>query len=809
MLHVLPFSAACSTATPAARTLAARSATLAARSALALAALAAFGCSTNKDGQNSNGTPIQGAPVCLSANTKLDCNAKANVHDASVLVGNGQAYVAQLTAGAPGTITPFKFFITNVTSDTAAAPLYIDKVELLYTPPPGPDENVATGDVAFTCLDGTGKESCKTHAFKPVVPATFASDSMLTSETILINFKQFDTADRHAKLVITFRNDLDLAKSSGGKFTINLSTKLGQAKIKVDPESVSWGYVAPKSTDSKQFSICNTGLGDLVCKQITFTDPQNVFSIDALGGLQHIVPSAGLIDLKEPVVVPAGLCTSVTVTAAPTDDKLKQGAILLKCNDPAQVNGTNVPLSVNAEVPCLKLNPTSLKFGGALVGDVATKDVEVTSCGGAQLCLTGFDFADGTAAPGEYELDFSKMKKDYCPDMDVATGPTKAKPCCIPTNKKTWFTVKYSPGDVSPLSDPNNPASDPVPDTVNVQVSSSAFPGAGGNSVAVSGAGVKQTCPLVKVEIAEGEEVVPQTLLHLKGDNSKGMGGASIKSYKWTVKQPPGSNKGFLPSSIIANPTFQPDAAGEYTFCLEVVDANGVQSCAPECKTVLVVPDKAVHVELLWDTPQDPDQTDTGPAAGADMDLHFGSYLAQGPDLDCDGVGDPWFSNPFDCFWFSPDPQWGSSNTAIQDDPTLDLDDTDGAGPENLSLESPEGTIDLPRYYSIGVHYWNDHGYGVSFATTTVYLLGAVALKIDKVSMNPLDMWYVAKLNWPNTLVGGQMPPLTVCYQSGDTCSGQGKMWQPKGDWCMTPCYVNPTFSAGVGGAQPANCKKP
>ena len=176
-------------------------------------------------------------------------------------------------------------------------------------------------------------------------------------------------------------------------------------------------------------------------------------------------------------------------------------------------------------------------------------------------------------------------------------------------------------------------------------------------------------------------------------------GAPKIDKYKWTVKQPPGSNQPLLPNAKFPNPTLLANAAGEYTFCLEVVDANGTKSCQQTCKTVLVVPNNAVHVELLWDTPADPDQTDTGPMAGADLDLHFSHELAFGPDIDCDGAGDPWFSNPFDCFWYNANPnQWGSMSPAKKDDPHLDLDDTDGAGPENLNLEEPEGTAVAPTY---------------------------------------------------------------------------------------------------------------
>lgn len=319
------------------------------------------------------------------------------------------------------------------------------------------------------------------------------------------------------------------------------------------------------------------------------------------------------------------------------------------------------------------------------------------------------------------------------------------------------------------------------------------------------------TCPSAAIEILEGAEVVPQTTLHLNGNGSTGASGSGVKKYKWTVKQPAGSSQGFTPNANFANPTFVPNATGEYEFCLDVWDANGVQSCAQTCVTVLVVPSNAVHIELLWDTPGDPDQTDKGPGAGADLDLHFADQLAEGPDLDCDGKGDPWFNNPFDCFWFDPSPPWGVSDPTIKDDPTLDLDDNDGAGPENLNLEQPEGTVAMPHWYGIGVHYWNDHKFGPSYATVTVYLFGAVALKVDKIAMNPLDMWYVGKLNWPNQLTGTNTPPLTVCYRTagskpGDVCAGKAKMWQSAGEWCITPCYSNPTFAATPGSKLPKNC---
>ncbi len=780
--------------------------------ALFTTAIAIAACSNTTTG-TGNTNQNTGAIQCI-INSNLDCSAIAKVFDVSTntSVSNGSTISVQVGGAATGTAgDDTEFSITNAGSSTAAAELRIAKMELQYEPA-SPDEDKSTGDLAFTCWDSEKKEGCDKHAFKAVVPSGFEDGTArVTSERFFIRFKKFDGNDRKAKLKITFVNDLGLNSKYAGVYTVNLATKLGVAKIVIDPTEVAWGYVKPDTQEKKQFTIRNQGDGVLTIKSFLFTASAPVFTIDELGGLSNIPSSSNKVDLPTPLSIPVGGSHDVGVTVSPTDDKLKTATLALFSNDPTELPiGTQVPIKANSEVPCLKMNPTTLNFGGVLAaGGEDTKNVTVTSCGGTELCLNGFDFADGTASPGEFVMDFTAMKT-VCPAIDAATGPTKDTPCCLGAGgKNTTFTVKYTPGDVSP-ADPNNPGQQ-LADTVNIQVSSNAFANPP-PSVAVSGTGVLQTCPIAKIDVTEGDEVVPQTTLHLKGDGSKGTGGQAIKKYKWSAKQPPGSNKGFQPSSTFPNPTFVPDAAGEYEFCLEVTDANDVKSCSLTCQKVLVVPNNAVHVELLWDTPSDPDQTDVGPAAGADMDLHFANYLASGPDLDCDGTGDPWFNNPFDCFWFNNSPEWGSANKAIKDDPTLDLDDTDGAGPENLNLEHPEGTPDLTRWYAIGVHYWNDHGYGVSFTTITVYLFGAVALKIDKISMNPLDMWYVGKLNWPNQLTGTSTPPLTVCYQTpgskpGDVCTGTAKMWQPKGEWCLTPCYVNPTFAATTGGATPTNCK--
>ena len=158
-----------------------------------------------------------------------------------------------------------------------------------------------------------------------------------------------------------------------------------------------------------------------------------------------------------------------------------------------------------------------------------------------------------------------------------------------------------------------------------------------------------------------------------------------------------------------------------------------------------VVPAGQVHVELVWSTPGDPDPADAGPDAGADVDLHFAHPLAVGEDIDGDGAPDGWFDVPFDAHFCNPKPNWGSLDPKAGDDPGLDRDDQDGAGPENVVADALEGG----RRYRVAAHYWNAHGYGPSSLTLRIYLGGALAWTSPTVELIEDDLWEIAELLWP------------------------------------------------------------
>ena len=178
-------------------------------------------------------------------------------------------------------------------------------------------------------------------------------------------------------------------------------------------------------------------------------------------------------------------------------------------------------------------------------------------------------------------------------------------------------------------------------------------------------------------------------------------------------------------------------------------DDHGSQSCAPWSETVQVIPDEAVHVELLWHTPNDPDESDEGPEAGSDLDLHLvDTQYATGPDIDQDGAPDGYFDSVYDCFWFNPHPNWSAFDPSIDDDPGLDRDDSDGAGPENLNLNIPSATT-----YKVGVHYWKANGFDEAFATIRIYIFGTLVFEMVDVQLNHWDLWEVATIEWPSAKV--------------------------------------------------------
>ncbi len=203
------------------------------------------------------------------------------------------------------------------------------------------------------------------------------------------------------------------------------------------------------------------------------------------------------------------------------------------------------------------------------------------------------------------------------------------------------------------------------------------------------------TCPAVI-------ETTPLTPTAVEGS---AVDDGEIRSAGWSIDAAPmGSTAPSPRPTDSLRTTFTPDVAGEYTLRLRVQDDSGHLE---ECTTLVrAVATEGLRVEVFWNT------------NGTDMDTHLlhPDATRWNTELDCyyancQGVSLPW------------------SAPGRDDDPSLDIDDVNGFGPENINIDMPaSGT------YRVGVHSFRGSGsvtvriYCGGSATTPRQTFGPVRL---------------------------------------------------------------------------------
>ena len=131
---------------------------------------------------------------------------------------------------------------------------------------------------------------------------------------------------------------------------------------------------------------------------------------------------------------------------------------------------------------------------------------------------------------------------------------------------------------------------------------------------------------------------------------------------------------------------------------------------------------------------------------GSDVDLHF--LHPRGADWFRDG-------GIYDCYFANPTPDWGL-NMQMNDNPSLDIDDTNGAGPENINLDRLENTQMLGNPYRVGVHYYRssvgafggNDSYGPSEVTVRIFLGGVLEQEFVRQLGETNEFWEVAGIIW-------------------------------------------------------------
>ena len=218
------------------------------------------------------------------------------------------------------------------------------------------------------------------------------------------------------------------------------------------------------------------------------------------------------------------------------------------------------------------------------------------------------------------------------------------------------------------------------------------------------------------------------------GVNSYDPSGETIITYDWTLISYPAGSTVIMPSGAQNRLNFVPDMAGNYVGQLIVTNALGAVS--EPCTAILEsVPVENLWIEMYWEHTDD------------DMDLHL---IAPGGSYD---------NLSTDCYYANCTPtmawvynlDWGTSGYD-GDDPSLDLDDIMGAGPENINILDPQtnGT------YTVVVHDYQGSTsdvYGANNVTVNIYLNGSLTWTDTRAISGDNTVNEFAEIDWATGIV--------------------------------------------------------
>ncbi|MCC6619807.1 MAG: hypothetical protein IT385_01050 [Deltaproteobacteria bacterium] len=693
---------------------------------LALVAAGGPGCPDDSGGPGTNCKP---GDFVNCPQPRLDFQpaaSKIEISDAGLQTGQTRTYRLRII-------------------NTGFATLSLKSVVVDYTAPVGANESTDAFTLAPLPVE-------LPSSIEPFGGTTFPQG--LDIEVVFT--KPADSLGRDATITFFSNDPFD------PEVTLDITTNVGTPSVSATPNPVQFGLV-PKSTTPvyKTLSILNQGSvvlnvgGFRIAQDARFGVRGEGFEASGPEGLEGIT-------LEQAIVVPPGEARQIEVSFLSDSPAPAEGQLVIYSDDPQNGSqGYVVNLVANKDGPCILVSPRKINFGGKVIGTLSSIGFEITSCGTAALSVRDIKLASGSSP--DFELDFSTLPEG------MEGGPNGTTPLVIPVGQKVEVGVIFIPDAVNPRDADNVP----IPDEAVIEIGSNAFESK--VEVEVTGAGSDVECPTPIIRVEEGEEVIPQTVIHLDARQSYAPFG-EIATYNWSIISWPEDTPRptMVPNFTDPQPVVELNVVGLYTFGLKVRDefnnASGSEACPDATYTVIVQPDQAIHIELTWVTPGDADETDEGDGKGTDLDLHFAHEYAIGPDIDGDGVGDPWFSKDWDVFWFKRTQNWGSFDPNAKDDPSLDRDDVDGGGPENLNLGVPEDDIT----YRIGVHFWDDHAFGAVTATVKVYHYADLIYEVTQPDFAEWEMWCVGEIHWP-------LPAVERCAAEGD----------PER---IAPNYINPFF---------------
>ena len=220
------------------------------------------------------------------------------------------------------------------------------------------------------------------------------------------------------------------------------------------------------------------------------------------------------------------------------------------------------------------------------------------------------------------------------------------------------------------------------------------------------------------------------------GEDSYDPDGGTIVEYLWSLRSMPVGSTAEMPAGTATRYPFTPDLAGDYVGQLVVTNDLGLES--EPCEVTLnSTPAQNLWVEMFWELPND------------DMDLHLiapgGTY--NNSSTDC------YYANCTPAVEWIYDMDWGISGYE-GDDPSLDLDDINNTGPENINILDPQ----TDGAYTVVVHDYQGSTsdvYGENNVTVNVYLNGVLAWTDTRAISGDNSVNEFARIDWSTGTVIG------------------------------------------------------
>ncbi|MFC1906175.1 hypothetical protein ACFLWJ_01670, partial [Chloroflexota bacterium] len=133
--------------------------------------------------------------------------------------------------------------------------------------------------------------------------------------------------------------------------------------------------------------------------------------------------------------------------------------------------------------------------------------------------------------------------------------------------------------------------------------------------------------------------------------------------------------------------------------------------------------------------------------------------------------------SPYDCYYGDDYPDWDESTDLSSGDPVLDIDDTNGYGPEYITL------VDVPadgRYWFFVHYYSDDSPVEGATATAEIWINGQLAGTFSRL-MQDNYIWECAYIDWADNSGTVHAGPEDAYYHEDDmlTYHGGGE-WLPE-----------------------------